>query len=167
MFWPSAKPVSLRPLRNAVTKPVEASADPPLINPISGTRCCARTASGHAAAAPLRMEMNSRRRMSCLGRGQQSSTSLADKGAPCAPQRNTPAYVGSGSDFVFTRPGSKPESALLRLMSAFTGSGHGLALALVRVVPILLQKSFSTADQNFSSPLMRFADKYVRDLVSL
>jgi hypothetical protein len=33
-------------------------------------------------------------------------------------------------------------------------------------VPILLQKSFSTADQNFSSPLMRFADKYVRDLVS-
>jgi hypothetical protein len=30
---------------------------------------------------------------------------------------------------------------------------------------ILLQKSFSIADQNFSSPLMRFADKYVRDLV--
>jgi hypothetical protein len=33
-------------------------------------------------------------------------------------------------------------------------------------VPILLQKSFSTADQNFSRPLMRFSDKYVRDLVS-
>jgi hypothetical protein len=33
-------------------------------------------------------------------------------------------------------------------------------------VPILLQKSFSTADRNFSSALMRFADKYVRDLVS-
>ena len=31
---------------------------------------------------------------------------------------------------------------------------------------ILLQKSFSTADQNFSRPLMRSADKYVRDLVS-
>jgi len=30
----------------------------------------------------------------------------------------------------------------------------------------LLQKSFSTADQNFSSPLVRFADKYVGDLVS-
>jgi len=30
-------------------------------------------------------------------------------------------------------------------------------------VPILLQKSFSTADQNFSSPLVRFADKYVRE----
>ena len=32
-----------------------------------------------------------------------------------------------------------------------------------RSVPILLQKSFSTADQNFSSPLVRFADKYVRE----
>jgi hypothetical protein len=39
-------------------------------------------------------------------------------------------------------------------------------LALGSFVPILLQKSFSTADQNFSSPLMRFADKYVRDLIS-
>ena len=27
---------------------------------------------------------------------------------------------------------------------------------------ILLQKSFSTADQNFSRPLVRFSDKYVR-----
>jgi hypothetical protein len=35
-----------------------------------------------------------------------------------------------------------------------------------RVVPILLQKSFSTADQNFSRLLVRFSDKYVRDLVS-
>jgi hypothetical protein len=33
-------------------------------------------------------------------------------------------------------------------------------------VPILLQKSFSTADQNFSRLLVRFSDKYVRDLVS-
>jgi hypothetical protein len=31
---------------------------------------------------------------------------------------------------------------------------------------MLLKKSFSTADQNFSRPLMRFSDKYVRDLVS-
>jgi hypothetical protein len=29
-------------------------------------------------------------------------------------------------------------------------------------VPILLQKSFSTADQNFSRPLVRFSDKYVK-----
>jgi hypothetical protein len=33
-----------------------------------------------------------------------------------------------------------------------------------RDVPILLQRSFSTADQNFSRPLVRFSDKYVRDL---
>jgi hypothetical protein len=31
---------------------------------------------------------------------------------------------------------------------------------------LLLKKSFSTADQNFSRPLMRFSDKNVRDLVS-
>jgi hypothetical protein len=30
----------------------------------------------------------------------------------------------------------------------------------------VLKKSFSTADQNFSSPLMRFSDKNMRDLVS-
>jgi hypothetical protein len=35
----------------------------------------------------------------------------------------------------------------------------------VRLVPILLQKSFSTTDQNFSGPLMRFSNKYVRDLI--
>jgi hypothetical protein len=29
---------------------------------------------------------------------------------------------------------------------------------------MLLKKSVSTADQNFSWPLMRFSDKYVRDL---
>jgi hypothetical protein len=31
---------------------------------------------------------------------------------------------------------------------------------------MLLKKSFSTADQNFSRPLRRFSDKYVRGLVS-
>jgi hypothetical protein len=30
----------------------------------------------------------------------------------------------------------------------------------------IVVKVIFTADQNFSSPLMRFADKYVRDLVS-
>jgi len=30
---------------------------------------------------------------------------------------------------------------------------------------MLLKKSLSTADQNFSRPLMRFSDKNVRDLV--
>jgi putative ABC transport system substrate-binding protein len=32
--------------------------------------------------------------------------------------------------------------------------------------PMLLKKSFSTADKNFSRLLMRFSDKYARDLVS-
>src|SRR5262252_2225693 len=35
----------------------------------------------------------------------------------------------------------------------------------VREGPILLQKSFSTTDQNFSGLLMRFLDRYLRDLI--
>jgi hypothetical protein len=38
-------------------------------------------------------------------------------------------------------------------MSASTSSGHVPALALVRVVPILLQKSFCTGDQKFLNSL--------------
>jgi transposase len=41
-----------------------------------------------------------------------------------------------------------------------------LRALFVQAAWALLQKSFSTADQDFSSPLMRFADKYVGDLVS-
>jgi len=46
-------------------------------------------------------------------------------------------------------------------MSAFTSCGQTVAYALARCVPILLQKSFSTVIKIFSSPLMRFSDKYV------
>jgi hypothetical protein len=35
----------------------------------------------------------------------------------------------------------------------------------VRSWPILLQKSFFAADQNFSGQLTRFLSKYVRDLI--
>jgi hypothetical protein len=42
--------------------------------------CCARAISGHAAAALPRKVINSRRRMSCLGRGLHSTTSLDDGG---------------------------------------------------------------------------------------
>jgi hypothetical protein len=42
-FWPSTKPASLRPLRNAAAK--GASDDPALTNPTTGTAaCCARVA---------------------------------------------------------------------------------------------------------------------------
>jgi len=54
------------------------------------------------------------------------------------------------------RGNSRPYRELRRLLRLLTA----------RLWQILLQKSFSTADQNFSSPLVRFADKYVRDLVS-
>src|SRR6516225_1325180 len=63
-FWPSTEPVSLRPLRKAVTKRAEPSADPPSTNPITGIApCCARAASGHATAAPPNAASNSRRPM--------------------------------------------------------------------------------------------------------
>jgi hypothetical protein len=35
--------------------------DPELRNPITGVACCARAATGHAAAAPPSSDMNSRR----------------------------------------------------------------------------------------------------------
>jgi len=54
------------------------------------------------------------------------------------------------------RGNSRPYRELRRLLRLLTA----------RLWQILLQKSFSTADQNFSSPLVRFADKYVGDLVS-
>jgi hypothetical protein len=61
MFWPSIKPASFRPLRNASTKRADPAADVFLMNPITGVPgCCARAASGHAAAPPSSV-MNSRR----------------------------------------------------------------------------------------------------------
>src|SRR5215467_3591193 len=61
-FWPSTKPDSLRPRRNAVNQWGCSPANVTLRNPITGiAACCARAASGHAAAAPPTSVMNSRR----------------------------------------------------------------------------------------------------------
>jgi hypothetical protein len=55
---------SLRPWRKAATTCVCAAATPACMNPTTGIAgCCARAASGHAAAAPPRSAMNSRRPM--------------------------------------------------------------------------------------------------------
>ena len=53
-FWPSTKPVSFRPWRNAATRCGDVSRAIALRrNPTTGIAgCCARAASGHAAAAP-------------------------------------------------------------------------------------------------------------------
>jgi hypothetical protein len=59
---PSTYPVSLKPLRNASSRLTLISAEVPPRNPITGIAvCCARAASGHAAAAPPSKVMNSRR----------------------------------------------------------------------------------------------------------
>ena len=62
MLSPSAKPASFRPRRNPRDTSVNASGDWLLRKPITGIAgCCARAASGQAAAAPPRSVMNARR----------------------------------------------------------------------------------------------------------
>ena len=63
----STKPASLKPWRNAVTNEVESASDVLRRNPITGIApCCARAASGQAAAAPVKKVTNSRRLMASL-----------------------------------------------------------------------------------------------------
>ena len=62
MLAPSTWPVSLRPWRKARSRSTTASGDRFSRNPTTGIApCCARAASGHAAAAPPSTVMNSRR----------------------------------------------------------------------------------------------------------
>jgi hypothetical protein len=58
---PSTKPASASPFRKAATRLALPSGEPACKNPITGNSCCARAASGHAAAEPPRIVMNSRR----------------------------------------------------------------------------------------------------------
>src|SRR5262245_27337786 len=61
-FWPSKKPASPRPLRNACNTSPVSSGERALMNPITGlVGCCARTENGQAAVAPPSNLMNSRR----------------------------------------------------------------------------------------------------------
>ena len=54
-----------------------------------GAGCCARAASGHAAAAPPSMEMNSRRRMRC----PRTAHNLAHHRATRVPDRSSPPFT--------------------------------------------------------------------------
>jgi hypothetical protein len=54
------------------------------------------------------------------------------------------------------RSGNRPLPGVRE--SAFTSCGHVHQKVSGGYVPILLQKSFSTADQNFSRLLVRFSD---------
>src|SRR5262245_47328501 len=61
-FWPSTKPSSFRPCWNAATKCMNPADGVLRRKPITGIAgCCARAASGHAAAAPPSSVRNSRR----------------------------------------------------------------------------------------------------------
>src|SRR5476651_2652088 len=64
-FRPSTRPVSVRPCRKAAIRDAYAPADVLLRSPITGiVGCCPSAVSGHAATAPPRSVMNSRRRIS-------------------------------------------------------------------------------------------------------
>ena len=64
-------------------------------------------------------------------------------------------------------PGSQHQTGVTLALADVPNISFGESdLAHVAYGSMLLKKSFSTADQNFSRPLVRFSDKYVRDLVS-
>src|SRR5262245_49848603 len=66
-FWPSMKPASLRPWPNAAVRCVASASEVLRTNPITGIAdCCARAASGQAAAPPSSV-MNWRRPKSSMG----------------------------------------------------------------------------------------------------
>ena len=68
-LWPSKKPNSPRPFRNACNTGPVSSGERALMNPISGfADCCARTENGQAAVAPPSNLMNSRRLTRSPGR---------------------------------------------------------------------------------------------------
>src|SRR5260370_28586590 len=62
-FWPSTKPPSFTPPRNALTRSADSSGERELKNPITGlSGCWARTVNGHAIEAAIAL-MKSRRRI--------------------------------------------------------------------------------------------------------
>jgi hypothetical protein len=66
-FWPSKKPTSPSPLRNACNTVPASSGERALKYPITGlAACCARTENGQAAVAPPSNLMNSRRLIAAL-----------------------------------------------------------------------------------------------------
>jgi hypothetical protein len=74
------KPACFRPSRNAGICWRSDAAALTDMNPTKGiVGCCARAASGHAAAAPPSKVMNSRRLMGYLRRGSHPTTSSNER----------------------------------------------------------------------------------------
>src|SRR5262245_26021530 len=80
-FLPSTNPASFRPCRKGSTVYAKPAAGVLLRNPTTGIAvCCARAATGHAAAAPPNSVMNSRRFIrSPRRRGRASSADFQAK----------------------------------------------------------------------------------------
>ena len=133
MLRPSTQPSWCNPCRNAPIRAMDSgsSAARFMSTPIRRIRspCCARAATGHAAAAPPMSLMNSRRRIAIvLEEGRQSSqpghqNRICDGKGRCAfAAKYSCAIVGSGSKPVRLRtskcfPVYPPKADLHALMS--------------------------------------------------
>src|SRR5262249_22938802 len=100
--------------------PTHGATQSPLINPITGIAgCCARAASGHAAAAPPSSDMNARRfvcRESSIVRGDGGSVMTVPPSRPEARSRfgsQTANELGApvASSIPEQLPGREPASA--------------------------------------------------------
>src|SRR5262245_1941158 len=83
ILWPSTHPSSRSPCRNAPSRDGLSEGDVNPRKPIRGTLpacCCPRAASGHAAVAPPRSVMKSRRRIASLGLGAPTSIKTGNCG---------------------------------------------------------------------------------------
>ena len=83
----------------AVTKRAEPSADPPSTNPITGNAdCCARAASGHAAAAVPTSVLNLRRLMGSSLSRRDHTVSHARTPALCLAAKLNARWAAMGQN---------------------------------------------------------------------
>jgi hypothetical protein len=96
-FRPSTYPVSLRPRRNSTKRQTSDCWDPLLRKPITGmVGCCARAASGHAAAPPTAAS-NSRRPMVTVMRPSRARVRKCNDTTPRARCPNCVAPGAGGA----------------------------------------------------------------------
>jgi len=132
-FWPSKKPASPRPLRNARNTGPVSSGERALKNPITGlAACCARTENGHVTAVQPKSVMNSRRLIASPEAQDKAShrTKLAYwKGLVERPGK-CPLWVKSGHVRRKRRCPLYPQTCAVQL--AMSATGHKRTSCLIR-----------------------------------
>src|SRR5262245_43273148 len=108
MLRPSIQPSSRRRCTKAAIHLLSADRVLAPKNPIVFAGCCARAASGHAAAAPPTRVMNSRRLMGSLGSRARMLPHQRVQNLRCARQQNRPADGSSGSSTAEGKEATRP-----------------------------------------------------------